>query len=321
MRIALKAEVIADMVVKEPVTVKLHPYDFDNYKEDEKLWLKVSKPVKEYEGYLPKVFVKNGQTFIQIGSDEIFNDLLDWLQYIEAIGSFNVQIERVYWDRPTFCWIAETDEEHLQMPLSEYTRTPHKGKWPKRLTNNNLFSIVVNRRQLKDIYIPFTYYKEGQRFFNNFNYYFAYINFFMMLEYCFAEGKFKKAEVIKKFGESRLLRMCILEFLTMNQMHANDKTTDALKSECKRRNKQFDADGLIYLLVMLRGELSHASTKSESKYRDDNELRPFAVAISCICYLVCGHLQIYGFTSENNKQELIENNIKKYNEILKQQGA
>ena len=114
MRIALKAEVIADMVVKEPVTVKLHPYDFEIYKEDEKLWLKVSKPVKEYEGYLPKVFVKNGQTFIQIGSDEIFNELLDWLQYIEAMGSFNIQIERVYWDRPTFCWIAETEEEHLR---------------------------------------------------------------------------------------------------------------------------------------------------------------------------------------------------------------
>lgn len=64
MRIALKAEVIADMEVKEPVTVNIHPYDFEIYKEDEKLWLKVSKPVKEYEVYLPKVFIKNGQTFI-----------------------------------------------------------------------------------------------------------------------------------------------------------------------------------------------------------------------------------------------------------------
>lgn len=318
MRIALKAEVTADMVVTEPVTVKHHSYDFEIYKENDKLWIKVSKPVKDYEEYLPKVFVKNGQTHLQIGSSEIFNDLLDWLQYIESMGSFNIQIERVYWDRPTFCWIAETDEEHLQTPLSEYTRTPQKGKRPKKLTSNNLFNIVVYRRQLRDIYIPFTYYKEGQRFFNNFNYYFAYINFFMMLEYCFAEGKFKTAEVIKKFGESRLLRMCILEFLTMNLVHANDKTTEVLKIECKRRNKQLDVDGLIYLFVMLRGELSHASTKSESRYRDDNELRPFAVAISCICYLVCGHLQIYGFTSETSKHELIEKNIEKFSTILKQ---
>ena len=316
MRIALKAEVVADMVVTEPVIAKLYPYDFEIYKENDKLWLKVSKPVKDYEEYLPKAFVRDGQMHIQIGSDAIFDDLLDWLQYIEAMGSFNIQIEQVYWDRPTFCWIAETEEEHQQTPLTEYTRTPKKGKQPKRLTSSNLQNIVIYRRQLKDIYIPFTYFKEGQRFFNNFNYYFAYINFFMMLEYCFADGKFKTAEVIKKFGESRLLRMCILEFLTMNLVHANEKTTEALKQECAKRNKRFDADGLIYLFVMLRGELSHASKKSESTYRDDIELRPYVVAISCVCFLVCGHLQIYGFTSESSKKELIEKNIEKYSTLL-----
>lgn len=317
MRIALKAEIIADMVVTEPVTTKLFPYDFEIYKENDKLWLKVSKPIKDYEEYQPKAFVRDGQMHVQIGSNEIFNDLLDWLQYIEAMGAFNIQIERVFWDRPTFCWIAETEEEHLQTPLSEYTRTPQNGKRPKKLTDSNLFNIVVYRRQLKDIYIPFTYFKEGQRFFNHFNYYFAYINFFMMLEYCFADGKFKTAEVIRKFSESRLLRMCVLEFLTTNLVHANDKTTEALKNECKRRGKPFDVDGLIYLFVMLRGELSHASTKSESRYRDDMELRPFAVAISCICFLVCGHLQIYGFTSERSKNELIEKNIEKFSAMLK----
>jgi len=137
-----------------------------------------------------------------------------------------------------------------------------------------------------------------------------------MLEYCFADGKFKTAEVIKNFKEAKLLRMCILEFLTMNAPYANSQTTEALKNECRKRNKVFDVDGLIYLFVMLRGELSHASTKSESRYRDDNELRPYVVAISCICFLLCGHLQIYGFTSEKNKQELIDNNIAKYNFIL-----
>lgn len=40
MKIALKAEVITDMIVTEPVTAKLHPYDFEIYKENDKLWLK-----------------------------------------------------------------------------------------------------------------------------------------------------------------------------------------------------------------------------------------------------------------------------------------
>lgn len=54
MRIALKAEVEADLVVAGTVTAKLYPYDFEIYKENDKLWLKVSKPIKDYEEYLPR---------------------------------------------------------------------------------------------------------------------------------------------------------------------------------------------------------------------------------------------------------------------------
>ena len=89
-----------------------------------------------------------------------------------------------------------------------------------------------------------------------------------------------------------------------------------MESECKRRDKAFGADGLIYTLLMLRGELSHASKKSEKRYRDDNDLRPWVVVISTICFLVCGHLQIYGFTSEASKKNIIEKDIEKFEMIF-----
>ena len=299
MRIAIKAEMIADMIVSTPITAKLYPYEFEVYMEHETLWLKVSKPVKDYEEHLPKVFMKHGTINIEIGKDDIFKDLLDWIQYIEAMGAFNIQIERIYWDRPTYCWIPETKEEHLQTPLSEYSKIPKKGRKPKRLTSSNLFNIVAYRHQLKDIDIPFTYFKEGQRFFNNFNYYFAFINFFMMLEYCFAEGKFKKVEMIQSFKNSQLLRLCILEYLNLSE----NTNVDWLKKECKKRNKNLDVDGVIYLLVTYRGELSHASTKSEKHYRKDEVLKPLVVVISTICFLACGNLQISMFMDEKQKEE------------------
>ena len=316
MKIAVKAEVEADLVIAGPVIAKLYPYEFEIYKENDKLWLKVSKPVKEYEKYLPKVFCKNGTLNITIGAEDIFKDLIEWLQYIEAMGAFNIQIKRVYWDRPVFCWIAETDEEHLQTPLAEYNRTPKSGMTPKRLTEHNLSNIVIYRRQLQDIYIPFVYYKEGKRFFDNFNYYFAYINYFMMLEYCFADGKFHQKEVIKNFNNAQLLQLCILEFLTMPNLRKGDLIWDTLAKECVARHKKMDVDGVIYVLLALRGELSHASSKSQMRYRDDEELRPFVVVISTICFLLCGHLQIYGFTSEVSKKELIAQNIAKFSAML-----
>lgn len=316
MKIAIKSELEADMVITAPVIAKLYPYEFEVYKENGKLWLKVSKPVRDYERFLPKVFSKDGILNIAIGSEDIFKDLIEWLQYIEAMGAFNIQIKRVYWDRPVFCWIAETEEEHLQTPLSEYKRTPKSGITPKRLTEHNLSNIVIYRRQLQDIYIPFVYYKEGKRFFDNFNYYFAYINYFMMLEYCFADGKFHKNEVIEKFKNAQLLQLCILEFLTMPDLRRGELIWDTLEKECELRHKKLDVDGVIYVMLTLRGELSHASSKSETRYRNDEVLRPFVVAISTICFLLCGHLQIYSFTSEVRKKELIAQNITKLSAML-----
>lgn len=318
MKIAVKAEVEAGLVIAGPVIAELYPYEFEIYKENDKLWLKVSKPVRDYEKYLPKVFSKDGILNIAIGSEDIFKDLIEWLQYIEAMGAFNIQIKRVYWDRPAFCWIAETEEEHLQTPLSEYNRTPKSGMTPKRLTVRNLSNIVIYRRQLQDIYIPFVYYKEGKRFFDNFNYYFAFINYFMMLEYCFADGKFHQKEVIKNFKNAQLLQLCILEFLTMPNLRRGDLIWDTLDKECEARHKKLDVDGVIFILLALRGELSHASSKSQTKYRNDEELRPFVVAISTICFLLCGHLQIYGFTSETSKQELIAQKLVKTNAIFEE---
>ena len=44
MKIALKAEVVADMIVTEPVTAKLHPYDFEICKRPNlgpsRIWLR-----------------------------------------------------------------------------------------------------------------------------------------------------------------------------------------------------------------------------------------------------------------------------------------
>lgn len=42
MKIALKSEVIATWVLTEPVTAKLYPYDFEVYRDNDKLWLKVT---------------------------------------------------------------------------------------------------------------------------------------------------------------------------------------------------------------------------------------------------------------------------------------
>ena len=201
--------------------------------------------------------------------------------------------------------------------MLQSTRTPQERGHKKKLTDSNLFNVVVYRRQLKDLYIPFTYFKEGQRFFHGCNYYFSFINFFMMLEYCFSGGKFKTSEMIKNFKDSKVLKLSILQFLAMSSMQQGDSIFGWLEKECKHYNKLLDFDGMVFLLVTIRGELAHASVKSEKRYRDDNELRSLVVATSTICYLVCGHLQIYGFTNEQTKNDILNKSIGHFSALLK----
>lgn len=311
MKIALIAEMEAAVVLKTTITAKNPPYEFEIYEEHGKLWLKVTKPIKNYESFLPKVFMENGTVNI-IGKDDIYRDLLEWLQYIGAMGSFNFGVDRVFWDRPTVCWIPESEEERHQVPMPRYTRTPQEDSPKKLFKDSNLFDVVVYRRQLKDLFIPFTYFKEGQRFFHNYNYYFAFMNFYMMLEYCFANKRFRKKDVIEQFKESKILKLSILRFLTMPSMYPGALVWDWLERECANHNKKMNVEGIIDLIVSLRGELFHASSKSEKRFCDDSELRPLVVAVNTICNLVCGYLQIFGFTGEKQKNEILDNIIAQF---------
>lgn len=313
MKLQIRAEIEGSFILKERIDTKLYPYDFSIYSKDGKRYISITKPIKDYSGYEPKLYVKNGLLNIEATKNGIYKDMEEWLYYIEAMGAFNFEISKIHIDELEVSWIYENDDEKGQIPIVSLKRNMEDKKATKCVTNNSLSNIVLHRRLLPDAHIPFSYYRQAKVFFDVRNYYFAFINYFMMLEYCFADGKFQKREVINNFKKSNLLKLCVLSAVSMIKKNDTGGNYEWLLSECKTRGKKIDFEGILYLIVEYRGLLSHASNRSKQYLFDNQKLRPISLIISMICFMLCGYIQVYSGSNEDSKNKMILEQIEKIN--------
>ena len=295
MKLQICAEIEGLFLLKDKIEAKVYPYEFLLFSENGRFYISITKPVKDYIKYLPKLYIRNDVTHIEPTNPKAYNDLKDWLYYIEAMGAFNFEVSKIH-----------IDELEVTIP---------KRKAEKYIHQRNLSNLVFFRKMLPEAHIPFSYYRQACVFFNERNYYFAFINYFMMLEFCFAEGKFKTNEVIKRFKKSKLLKLCVLSAISMT------KEQDAscykwLCNECKCKQKDITFESILYILIEYRGILSHASPFSKKYLLSDNKLRPLVILISLICFLLCGNIQIYCCSNEEDKDRLIGESVEKLEKEL-----
>ncbi len=310
MRIEIIAEIEGLFIIDKPVVAKLFPYEFKIYEDNSKRYISISKPIKDYQNVLPRSFTRNGITVIEATKYEAYQDMKQWLIYIEAMGAFNFEVEKIHIDELEIKWICETKEEQGSIPISSLKRSHEKKKADKRLCDSNLSNIIIFRKVLPEAYIPYSYYRQAKNFFYKNDYYFAFINYFMMLEFMFADGQFQQTKVNAKFRESKLLELCILTALNMLKANDNNKLNySCLLEECKFRHKELNFEGIVYVLVQFRGLLSHASEKSKCYLLDVDKLRPITFYISLVCFLLCGYIQVYCCSSEDSKLRMINQRI------------
>lgn len=313
MRLQICAEIEGNFILKDKVETKLYPYEFSLFFKEGKKYISVSKPVKDYIDYVPKVHNKDGCLYIEATKPDIYNDMEEWVHYIEAMGAFNFEVSKIKTEELEVTWICEAEEEKGTIPIISLKREKIDRAEKKVVSSNNLFNIIFYRRSLPEAHIPFSYYRQAKTFFDEGNYYFAFINYFMMLEFCFADGKFHKNGLIVNFEKSNLLKLCILSVVLMLKTKDTEGNFAWLSSECQKRQKKVDFEGIVYILVEYRGLLSHASVRSKSFLFDDVKLRPLAFIIGMICFLLCGYMQVYCCTNKKDKNNMILDRINKLN--------
>lgn len=309
MRLQICAEINGNFLLNDRVDAKLYPYDFSIFSKEGKFYISVTKPVKDYMDFAPKMYNKDGILHIEATKSEIYKDMEDWLCYIEAMGAFNFEVSKIHTNELEVNWIYDSEEEKGTIPITSLKRNKQRRNAEKYVSNNNLSNLVIFRRMLPEAHIPFSYYRQAKSFFDEGNFYFAFINYFMMLEFCFADGKFQKRDVANNFIKSTLLKLCILS--AISTMKENDEGGNYawLVSECNLRQKELNFEGIIYVLIEYRGLLSHASERSKVYLFNNSNLRPVAFIISMTCFLLCGYMQVYCCLSEDNKNKMMSQRI------------
>lgn len=312
MKIQIVAEIEGLFILDQTITAKLYPYEFSIFKENLKRYISITKPIKDYRNVASQFYIKNGIPQIVTTKHEAYKDMEQWLIYIEAMGAFNFEVEKIHIDELEVKWICETEEEEGSIPITSLKRNRIPKTSTKYVSNSNLSNLVIFRKMLPEAHIPFSYYRQARNFFNDNDYYFAFINYFMMLEFIFADGQFNKAGMTKNFEKSELLELCVLSALqTFENGYKKGLNYSWILQECKKRQKELDFDGIVYILIEYRGLLSHASNRSKPFLLDVEQLRPLALLISLICFFLCGYIQVYCSSSDDDKSKMIRQGIEK----------
>lgn len=308
MRLRVTAEVKGDILLKEKISTQFYIYTFNVFKENESFFISVEKSVSNYLDDIPKAsFDESNHFVINIPETKIYADIVDWFKSIEAFGSFNLAIKRILYEEAEITWIPETVDEGKILSIKSYKVT-RGGQNSKYLRLSDFQDTLFYSKRLDENYIPFSYFRLGASFFDEEEYYLSYINYFMMIEFLYGNGKTKKRETIIEFGKSDILVLSIL--MTINTFPIGDPNLEWLKNECRKKQKEYNVEGLIFILVDHRGMIAHGSKRRSGMYRDNpNLLRPISFILGMICRYVCGYIQMLSNMPKEQVNAFLKNRI------------
>jgi hypothetical protein len=247
---------------------------------DSKGWLSKIKIIKKVDvpnKYSVKIRPGKGKVKHEIrinGDREERLELIREFQELEGILSFDTagSLKSIEWDAPTEDFIAETEEEEKRIEVHGLCFKKEYPEYPASLDEEGFGRIIRNKENYVSLIVPQAFYREGTNEFTSRRYINAFYNFYFILEDFYGKGKTKNKDIAKEFRSSEQFR----GFVDWVIKDINDKYAQhriRIERFCKEKKVTYDTDGLIELLLKVRGNLHHYSSRS-SKHQGtplDNE--------------------------------------------------
>ena len=99
MKLQICAEILGYFVLADDFIIKFGDYEFMVYLKNSTKFISITKRIKDYEKYIPQIEVRGNKiNILKYTDEESYKDLLEWLQYIEAMGSYNCNISKIKYD-------------------------------------------------------------------------------------------------------------------------------------------------------------------------------------------------------------------------------
>lgn len=302
MKLRIKAEFIGGFIVREQHSFLMSEATVTLYTLSDKNYIEVTKDVKDYQPILAK-----GLYEILDYTHKQKEGLLSVLRKIESIGSFVIHIQEIKYNEMEFDWIPENDNDKTNIEKLLKTKcSTEKDNSLIEVSQERLESIAnLSEKLLDDIYV-FELFRQGGFSFRNDRFYFAFINFFMILEEAFGKGKFQTKQLEANFTDSKVLRCCVLsaiELLSRNPLEA--LYVEWMQEEVKRRFQEWTFEAIVKFLVKFRGEYFHSPKRVEKIEQRDQFYKHIAAFTQTICFVYCCYL----IESFNKSVEDMENHI------------
>ena len=212
--------------------------------------------------------------------DGTFEDIVEEFKQIESMLAFSVQIQRLDWQCPIISLIPETSEEAERVQILNFRRSFQSPSQPQHARASELSTII----KYMDVFEPLTvvqaFWREGRNEMEQLRFIPSFVNFFYVLEAMYGNGQCGKREILREFGNSDDLRNSTQSFLKSPTTNGSPHR-DNLSQMLAFRQKRWDADGLLYLLVETRGEVHHYVPTSRRRYGTpfrNNEYHTVALA-------------------------------------------
>jgi len=230
-------------------------------------FIKIITKVDNPERFYSKIEDNNEKIkpHITIEADPtVFDELESDLQYIESALAFIGNLRRVHWYEPKEEWIPETEEEisKLKVFTAYFARKP--SETPTRLKREHFLDVIRTKDRFDCLTTLKSFYRKGKNAFDQALYIDAFYNFYFIIEDLFGEGKTKNKQIEESFKTSTELKR-IIDWVMDTVINTNEKHHKNISNILREKNLQNTPEGIIKLLVRMRGQLHHYTSKSSLK--------------------------------------------------------
>lgn len=245
-------------------------YEFES---DDKCFLKsISVSVQaDVDKYAPKVTpLANQKAKLHIEIKEpASNFIKEETRNLEGLLSL-FGINEIDLSYPEILWIPENEEEKSKIQLPSFKAGINKDKPLSELLPPDIMArAIIASFDNFEWQIPFTFYRKAMLDYKNGWFLDACYDYFFLLEYLFADGKFRTNEVKKKFRMAPELSGAIQEMLK------DHGTLQYLKSISIKKYDKILGNGstetISDFFVDLRGEIHHHSKKDKNRWHPANQ--------------------------------------------------
>ena len=315
MKIRTKAGITGGYLVKNQVSFSLNGVTVTLFTLNEKNHIEATRQVIGF------------QNIINEGLEKIFQyefeqeeQLLKVLKSFESIGSFLFSIQNINFDERETDWIAETDEEKAIVE-----RFP-KAKWSLEkdnslieVTEDKIEQLVTLCSTRTDVLFAFEFLRQGIVSFRQDNFYFAFINFFMLLEEAFGDGKFRTDLLESNFSKSDVLHLCLLSAIdVLCRTPLESYYVEWMQKEVKKRQKKWDFLGIVSCIVRFRGDYLHSYKRTKILEQRDQFFKYMAAFTQSICWAYCSYLIVSSNMQSCEIQKFVDEEIERLEFVFHQ---